>query len=29
MGTESILWQFELDQIIFLDFTGIRNLKYK
>ena len=27
MGNENILWKFELDQIIFLDFTG--NLKYK
>ena len=29
MGTENILWKFELDQIIFLDFTGIGSSKYK
>ena len=29
MGTENILRKFELDQIIFLDFTGIGSLKYK
>ena len=29
MGSGNILWKFELDQIIFLDFTGIENLKYK
>ena len=29
MGTENILWKFELNQIIFLDFTGIGSLKYK
>ena len=29
MGTVNILWKFELDQSIFLDFTGIRSLKYK
>ena len=29
MGSEYILWKFELDQIIFLDFTGIESLEYK
>ena len=29
MGTENILWKFELNQIIFQDFTGIGSLKYK
>ena len=29
MGSGNILWKFELDQIIFLDFTGIESLKYK
>ena len=29
MGKEKILWKFELDQSIFLDFTGIGSLKYK
>ena len=29
MGSENNLWKFELDQIIFLDFTGIESLKYK
>ena len=29
MGTENNLWKFELDPIIFLDFTGICSLKYK
>ena len=29
MGTENILWKFEFDQIIFLDFTGIESLKSK
>ena len=28
IGTENILWKFELDQSIFLDFTGIGSLKY-
>ena len=28
MGSGNILWKFELDQIIFLDFTGIESLKY-
>ena len=27
MGSGNILWKFDLDQIIFLDFTGIENLK--
>ena len=27
-GSGNILWEFELDQIIFLDFTGIESLKY-
>ena len=29
MGPENFLWKFELDQIIFLDFTGIWSLNYK
>ena len=29
MDSGNILWKFELDQIIFLDFTGIEILKYK
>ena len=29
IGAGNILWKFELDQIIFLDFTGIESLKYK
>ena len=29
MGTENNLWKFELDLIIFLDFTDIWSLKYK
>ena len=29
MGSGNILWKFDLDQIIFLDFTGIGSLKYK
>ena len=29
MSTENILWKFELNQIIFPDFTGIRSFKYK
>ena len=29
MDTENILCNFELNQIIFLDFTGIGSLKYK
>ena len=29
MGSGNILLKFELDQIIFLDFTGIESLKYK
>ena len=29
MGTENILWKFEPDQIIFLDFTCIGHLTYK
>ena len=28
-GSGNILWKFELDQIIFLDFIGIESLKYK
>ena len=28
-GTENNLWKFELDLIIFLDFTDIWSLKYK
>ena len=28
MGPENILWKIDLDQIIFLYFTGIRSLKY-
>ena len=28
-GTENILWKFELDEIFFLDFTGIGSLKHK
>ena len=28
MGSGNILWKFEFDQIIFLDFTGIESLKY-
>ena len=27
MGSGNILWKFELDQIIFLDYTGIESLK--
>ena len=29
MGTYDIVWKFELDQIIFLDFIGVGSLKYK
>ena len=29
MDANNILWKFELNQIIFLDFTGIGSLKYK
>ena len=29
MGLGKILWKFEHDQIIFLEFTGIESLKYK
>ena len=29
MGTKNILWKFEFDLIIFVDFTGIGSLKYK
>ena len=29
MGSGNILWKFELDQIIFLDFIGIESLKYE
>ena len=29
MGSGNILWTFELDHIIFIDFTGIKSLKYK
>ena len=29
IGTENILWKFELDRTIFLDFTVIESLKYK
>ena len=29
MGSGNILWTCELDQIIFLDFTGIESSKYK
>ena len=29
MGFGNILWKFELDQSIFLDFTGIESFKYK
>ena len=29
MGAENILWKFELNKIIFPDFTGIGILKYK
>ena len=29
MGTENDLWKYELDPIIFLDFTGIWSLKYE
>ena len=29
MGIEHNLWKFELDPIIFLDFTGTWSLKYK
>ena len=29
MGSGNILWKFDLDQIIFLDFTIIESLKYK
>ena len=29
MGSANILRKFELDQIIFLDFTGIESLKSK
>ena len=29
MGSGHIVWKFELDQIIFLDFTGIESFKYK
>ena len=29
MGTNNILWKFELDELIFLDFAGIGSLKYK
>ena len=29
MGSGNILWKFELDKIISLDFTGIESLKYK
>ena len=29
MGSENIPWKFELDQIIFLDFSGTESLKYK
>ena len=28
MGTENILWKCEIEQIIFLDFTGTGSLKY-
>ena len=29
MVSGNILWKFELDQITFIDFTGIESLKYK
>ena len=29
MGSGNILLKFEIDQVIFLDFTGIESLKFK